>query len=254
MIAFDNVSLEYQNRYRALNNVSFELTSGSFTFLTGHSGAGKSSVLRLIARLARPTTGEIQVGNIVYSQLRARQESALRQQMGIVFQDNQLLHDRSVFDNVALPLIIGGYRFKDIKVRVNAALAKVGLSDKAGEQPVTLSGGEQQRVGIARAVVARPKLLLADEPTGNLDSDISAEIMQLLLHFNASGVAVLFATHDQRLLDTFAFPKLTLKQGEIDAPGQTVIEQTPGFSFRKNAANANEGQMNNGTKAQVKHG
>lgn len=230
MIAFDHVSLEYQPGRYALNDVSFQVDSGSFTFLTGHSGAGKSSLLKLVARLARPTAGEIQVGNIVYSALRARQEPALRQQMGIIFQDNQLLNDRNVFDNVAFPLIIGGYRYEDITVRVNTALKKVGLLDKASEQPVTLSGGEQQRVGIARAVVARPKLLLADEPTGNLDSAISAEIMQLLMQFNASGVTVLFATHDESLLNTFSYPRLTLSNGQLGDGSRTVIEQNPDFT------------------------
>ncbi len=230
MIAFDHVSLEYQPGRFALNDVSFKLESRSFTFLTGHSGAGKSSLLRLIARLARPSAGDIQVGNIAYSQLRVRQEAALRQQMGIIFQDNQLLNDRNVFDNIALPLIIGGYRYEDIGIRVNAALKKVGLSDKASDLPITLSGGEQQRVGIARAVVARPKILLADEPTGNLDSDISAEIMQLLMHFNASGVTVLFATHDQSLLDSFSFPRLTLSKGQLGSGNSAVITQAAGHT------------------------
>ncbi|NND89792.1 MAG: cell division ATP-binding protein FtsE [Granulosicoccus sp.] len=215
MIVFDQVNLEYLPGRFALQDVSFTLDAGSFTFLTGHSGAGKSSLLKLVARLERPSSGEIQVGNILYSRLKPRQEPALRQQMGIVFQDNQLLHDRSVFDNVAFPLIIGGYRYADIKTRVSAALTRVGLSDKAFERPQSLSGGEQQRIGIARAVVARPKLLLADEPTGNLDPDISAEIMQLLMTFNASGVTVLFATHDQSLLDTFAYPRLQLNKGRL---------------------------------------
>jgi len=191
------------------------LESGSFTFLTGHSGAGKSSLLRLIARLERPTSGFIQVGNIDYTQLSPRQEPALRQQMGVVFQDNRLLNDRNVFDNVALPLIIGGYKFTNIPTRVSAALKKVGLAGKAFDDPRSLSGGEQQRVGIARAVVARPKLLLADEPTGNLDAGISAEIMQLLMQFNASGVTVLLATHDEGLLSTFPYPRLMLNQGQI---------------------------------------
>lgn len=215
MIIFDQVSLEYLPGRFALENVSFTLNAGSFTFLTGHSGAGKSSLLRLVARLERPSQGEIQVGNILYNQLKPRQEPALRQQMGIVFQDNQLLPDRSVFDNVAFPLIIGGYRYADIKTRVGAALKRVGLADKAFENPQVLSGGEQQRIGIARAVVARPKLLLADEPTGNLDPDISAEIMQLFMQFNASGVTVLFATHDQSLLDTFGYPRLQLNKGHL---------------------------------------
>jgi len=215
MIAFESVSLEYdQNRF-ALQEVSFALAPGSFTFLTGHSGAGKSSLLKLIARLERPTAGEIQVGELVYSRLRRRQESSLRRQMGIVFQDNQLLHDRSVFDNVALPLIIGGYRYRDIKLRVGAALEKVALTDKAHDLPISLSGGEQQRIGIARAVVARPRLLLADEPTGNLDPEISAEIMNLFMQFNESGVTVLFATHDEGLLESFKLPNLRLNKGRM---------------------------------------
>ncbi len=218
MIVFDRVSLEYQPGRFALENISFSLESGSFTFLTGHSGAGKSSLLKLLARLQRPTNGDIQVGHIVYSRLKPRQESALRQQMGIVFQDNQLLNDRNVFDNVAFPLIIGSYKYNDIKVRVSAALKKVGLADKATECPESLSGGEQQRIGIARAVVARPKVLLADEPTGNLDADISAEIMQLLMQFNASGVTVVFATHDDGILNTFNYPRLRLNQGQMVDP------------------------------------
>lgn len=215
MISFDRVSLEYQADRFALQDVTFTLESGSFTYLTGHSGAGKSSLLKLIARLELPTTGEISAGNIRYSKLRKGQIPALRQQMGIIFQDNQLLNDRTVFDNVAFPLIIGGYKFIDIEKRVDAALKKVGLSDKAADLPLSLSGGEQQRVGIARAVVARPKILLADEPTGNLDAQISAEIMQLLMQFNASGVTVLIATHDEGLLNTFDFPRLVLKQGRL---------------------------------------
>jgi len=135
--------------------------------------------------------------------------------MGIVFQDNQLLYDRNVFDNVALPLIIGGYRFRDIKTRVMAALERVGLADRFGDNPIELSGGEQQRIGIARAVVARPRLLLADEPTGNLDAAMSEEIMKLLLQFNASGVSVLFATHDLELLKRFRFPQLVLAGGQL---------------------------------------
>jgi len=215
MISFDRVSLAYRTGQYALEDVSFTLKPASFTFLTGHSGAGKSSLLRLIARLEKPTSGDIQVGDIVYSQLKPKQEPKLRQQMGIVFQDNQLLYDRNVFDNVALPLIIGGYRFKDIKTRVMAALERVGLADRYSDDPINLSGGEQQRIGIARAVVARPRLLLADEPTGNLDATISEEIMKLLMQFNASGVSVLFATHDSDLLSRFQFPRLVLDGGKL---------------------------------------
>ncbi len=215
MIRFDQVSLEYKPGLFALKEVSFELDAGSFTFLTGHSGAGKSSLLRLLARLVRPTAGRISVGDIDYSTLVPSQENALRQQMGIVFQDNQLLYDRHVFDNVALPLIIGRYSYSDIQKRVSAALQKTGLLSKAFSDPVSLSGGEQQRVGIARAVVARPRLLLADEPTGNLDGEISVDIMRLLMQFNASGVTVVFATHDEGLLDTFDYPRLVLSQGSV---------------------------------------
>ena len=215
MIQFDNVSLEYDPGRFAIRDVSLRIPSGAFTFLTGHSGAGKSSLLKLIARLAKPTGGSIQVGGIDFTKLKARHEPALRQQMGLVFQDNQLLHDRNVFDNIALPLIIGGYKYDDIKKRVSAALDRVGLAHKALDAPLSLSGGEQQRVGIARAVVARPKLLLADEPTGNLDAEISADIMNLLMQFNSSGVTVLVATHDSGLLDNFDFPKLALKQGRL---------------------------------------
>ncbi len=215
MIQFENVSLEYDPGRFAVRDVSFRIPSGAFTFLTGHSGAGKSSLLQLIARLVKPTAGSIKVGGIDFSNLKARHEPALRQQMGLVFQDNQLLYDRNVFDNIALPLVIGGYKYDDIKKRVSAALDRVGLAHKALDGPLSLSGGEQQRVGIARAVVARPKLLLADEPTGNLDADISADIMKLLMQFNSSGVTVLVATHDSGLLNNFDFPKLTIKQGRL---------------------------------------
>lgn len=218
MIEFDAVRLAYERGRPALDDVSFSLAGGSFTFLTGHSGAGKSSLLRLVARLERPTGGLIRVGGVDYAGLRPRQESALRRQMGIVFQDNRLLDDRSVFDNVALPLIIGGWRFADICTRVQAALDKVGLGNRGDARPDELSGGEQQRVGIARAVVARPKLLLADEPTGNLDAAISADILDLLMQFNASGVTVLFATHDTALLEAHDFPRLTLAGGRVQTP------------------------------------
>lgn len=227
MIQFDNVSLEYTSEKFALRNVSFTVPDGAFVFLTGHSGAGKSSLLKLIARLEKPTSGDIVIDGVDLSNLKPRQEPKLRQQMGIVFQDNQLLNDRSVFDNVALPLIIGGYRFKHIKQRVSAALDRVGLSHRASDDPLSLSGGEQQRVGIARAVVAKPRLLLADEPTGNLDADISTDIMRLLMQFCASGVTVLVATHDTGLLDTFDFPRLQLHQGQlVDVyTGSRSIEQ-----------------------------
>lgn len=215
MIQFENVSLEYSTGKFALQDISFSMPAGAFAFLTGHSGAGKSSLLKLIARLEKPTSGDIIIDSVDLSRLKPRQEPKLRQQMGLVFQDNQLLHDRSVFDNIALPLIIGGYRFRDIKKRVNAALERVGLAHRAADDPMSLSGGEQQRVGIARAVVAKPRLLLADEPTGNLDAEISTDIMRLLMQFSASGVTVLVATHDTGLLDTFDFPRIQLHRGRL---------------------------------------
>ena len=243
MIAFDHVSLAYRSGKFALEDVSFNLKTASFTFLTGHSGAGKSSLLRLIARLEKPTSGDITVGDIRYSALKPRQEPKLRRQMGIVFQDNQLLYDRNVFENVALPLIIGGYRFKDVKTRVMAALERVGLADRYAENPIVLSGGEQQRVGIARAVVARPKLLLADEPTGNLDAAISEDIMKLLLQFNASGVSVLFATHDQDLLNNYRFPQLVLDGGRLaSAPHASIPAQANAYRTAEQAATHTEEQ------------
>ena len=217
MIRFDRVGLEYEPGRYALDAVSFRIEAGAFVFLTGHSGAGKSSLLRLLARLDRPTDGEITLGDIVYSRLTPRREPALRRQMGIVFQDNRLLDDRNVFENVALPLVIvGGYRRAEICRRVGAALERVGLEGAAREPPRVLSGGERQRVGIARAVVARPRLLLADEPTGNLDAAMSREIMTLFDDFNAAGVTVLFATHDTSLLDAFDHPRLVLSGGRLD--------------------------------------
>lgn len=238
MIEFENVSLEYSPNKFALQDVSFTLPAGAFAFLTGHSGAGKSSLLKLIARLEKPTCGDIIIDDIDLSRLKPRQEPKLRQQMGLVFQDNQLLNDRSVFDNVALPLIIGGYRFKDIKKRVSAALERVALGHRAFDAPMSLSGGEQQRVGIARAVVAKPRLLLADEPTGNLDAAISTDIMRLLMQFSASGVTVLVATHDTGLLDTFDFPQLQLHQGRLIGvhPGTRTANQSGARTARSEHA------------------
>lgn len=213
MIRFNAVSLNYDAGRPALDDVSFSIAPGSFTFLTGHSGAGKSSLLRLIARLERPSSGDITVSGIDYARLKKRQEPALRRQMGMIFQDNQLLDDRTVFDNVALPLIIGGFGYKDVVTRVSAALQHVGLGQAAQQHPRSLSGGEQQRVGIARALVARPRLLLADEPTGNLDAEMSRDILELLIQFHRSGVTVLLATHDTALLDHYPFARLQLAAG-----------------------------------------
>jgi len=205
------------NQRPAIDRISFDIAPGAFTFLTGPSGAGKSSLLKLVAGLERPSAGQIRVNGTSYSRLKARRLPALRRRMGLIFQDNQLLTDRSVFDNVALPLIIGRFGLADIRRRVPAALERVGLVGCETANPATLSGGEQQRVGIARALVARPQLLLADEPTGNLDAAMSQEIMTLLLDFNAAGVTVLLATHDIGLLERHALPRLTLADGRLVA-------------------------------------
>ena len=216
MIRFDSVSKRYPGRQEALTNLSMSLPDGEMAFLTGHSGAGKSTLLKLIARIERATRGTLLVGNVNLATLPRRRVPWLRRQMGIVFQDHHLLYDRTVFDNVALPLVIAGHRSGELRRRVHAALDKVGLLDKERQMPITLSGGEQQRVGIARAVVHRPRLLLADEPTGNLDPALSREIMDLFVQFNRVGVTVLVATHDIALTEAFGLPVLSLAGGALE--------------------------------------
>ena len=200
MIQFDRVSKRYPNGKDALSKVGFTLPAGQLTFLTGHSGAGKSTLLKLIMMIERPTQGQVLIDNQNLNGFSNRHIPLLRRKIGMVHQNHQLLFDRSVFDNVALPLIIAGYARADIGKRVRAALDKVGLLDKEKLNPIMLSGGEQQRVGIARAVVNKPPLLLADEPTGNLDPALSEEIMDLFKDFARVGVAVLIATHDLSLI------------------------------------------------------
>lgn len=215
MIQFDNVSKRYPGRQEALSELSLIVPAGEMVFLTGHSGAGKSTLLKLIARIERVSRGTLLVNNVNLARLPARRVPWLRRQMGIVFQDHHLLHDRTVFDNVALPLVIAGYRSGELARRVHAALDKVGLLGKEKQMPITLSGGEQQRVGIARAVVHRPPLLLADEPTGNLDPALSREIMDLFVQFNRVGVTVIVATHDVTLTEAFGVPTLALSGGRL---------------------------------------
>ena len=200
MIKFDRVSKRYPNGKDALRRINFELPAGQLTFLTGHSGAGKSTLLKLIMMIERPTQGQVFVEGQNLNGFSTRQVPFLRRKIGMVHQNHQLLFDRSVFDNVALPLVIAGFARADIGKRVRAALDKVGLLNKEKLNPIMLSGGEQQRVGIARAVVNKPPLLLADEPTGNLDPALSAEIMDLFHDFARVGVAVLIATHDLSLI------------------------------------------------------
>ncbi|GIX22213.1 MAG: cell division ATP-binding protein FtsE [Gammaproteobacteria bacterium] len=215
MLRFERVGKRYPGGRDALSDISFELPAGAMAFLTGHSGAGKSTLLKLIAAIERPSRGALIVGGVNVARLPARRIPALRRRIGLIFQDHQLLPDRTVFDNVALPLVIAGYRRRELARRVRAALDKVGLLDKERVYPQTLSGGEQQRVGIARAVVHRPPLLLADEPTGNLDPDLSRDIMNLFCAFNQVGVTVLIATHDLALIERLPYPRLVLRQGRL---------------------------------------
>jgi cell division transport system ATP-binding protein len=217
MIQFDNVSKRYEGGHEALRNVSFNIEKSEMLFLTGHSGAGKSTLLKLMMMMERPTSGQVLVDGQNLRGLHNRHIPSLRRNIGVVFQNHQLLFDRSVFDNVALPLIIAGYQSRDIARRVRAALDKVGLLSKEKQMPVTLSGGEQQRVGIARAVVNKPKILLADEPTGNLDPELSAEIMHLFEQFNQVGVTVLIASHDLSLIARLPYRMMTIRQGQMVA-------------------------------------
>ena len=217
MIRFDNVSKRYPGGFEALTNVSLELEHGSMAFLTGHSGAGKSTLLKLIALIERVTRGQLYVDDQNVSRIGKRRIPYIRRKIGFIFQDHHLLFDRTVFDNVALPLVIAGYRHQEIGRRVRAALDKVGLLSKERLYPITLSGGEQQRVGIARAVVNKPMLLLADEPTGNLDPELSRDIMKLFELFNRVGVSVLIASHDITLIGQLDHPVITLDHGRLAA-------------------------------------
>jgi cell division transport system ATP-binding protein len=221
MIRLENVSKHYANGTEALSQVSFELPAGELAFLTGHSGAGKSTLLKLLMCIERPSTGRVWFGEQEIGGLRRSDIPYLRRNIGMVHQNHQLLFDRSVHDNVALPLRIAGQR-RDIDRRVRAALDKVGLRDKAHLLPEALSGGEQQRVGIARAVVNKPPLVLADEPTGNLDPELSAEIMDLFQDFANVGTCVLIATHDLTLIARYRHRLLTLKQGRLVNDGWEV--------------------------------
>lgn len=220
MIKFDRVSKRYPNGKDALRRIHFELPAGQLTFLTGHSGAGKSTLLKLIMMIERPTQGQVFVDGQNLNGFSTRQVPFLRRKIGMVHQNHQLLFDRSVFDNVALPLVIAGFAHADIGKRVRAALDKVGLLNKEKLNPIMLSGGEQQRVGIARAVVNKPPLLLADEPTGNLDPALSAEIMDLFHDFARVGVAVLIATHDLSLIARHRHRLLTLREGRLIHDGE----------------------------------
>ncbi|KPK12237.1 MAG: cell division ATP-binding protein FtsE [Acidithiobacillales bacterium SG8_45] len=219
MIRFDRVSKRYESGHDALTQVSFDIADEEMVFLTGHSGAGKSTLLKLIALIERPTRGSILVNDRNTAKIGRFRVPFYRREIGIVFQNNRLLMDRTVFDNVALPLVVSGCQHRELGRRVRAALDKVGLLKKERDYPITLSGGEQQRVGIARAVVNKPPLLVADEPTGNLDDALSTEIMDLLADFNHHGVTVLIATHDLRQVKRLGHRVLELHNGQLDYDG-----------------------------------
>ncbi|WP_455365990.1 cell division ATP-binding protein FtsE [Kaarinaea lacus] len=211
MIKLVNVSKRYPGGHEALSNVSCHLEKGDMAFLTGHSGAGKSTLLKLITLVERTTRGEVVLDGKNLSRVRRRQIPFLRRKIGMVFQDHNLLYDKTVFDNVALPLIIAGEHHAETGRRVRAALDKVGLLGRENEYPVTLSTGEQQRVGIARAVVNRPPLLLADEPTGNLDPENALQVIKILKKLNSIGITVVVTTHNEQLVRVSNHPVVQLK-------------------------------------------
>ncbi len=214
MIQFNKVCKRYRDVV-ALQNVTFGLPQGAMAFLTGHSGAGKSTLLKLIMLIEKPSSGWVTMDNKNLSQLTSLEVALHRRKIGLVFQNHHLLDDYTIYDNVALPLKISGYNDRDASKRVKAALAKVGLGEKEKQYPKVLSAGEQQRIGIARAIVNKPQLILADEPTGNLDPELSSEIMTLFQQFNEVGVSVLIASHDLELINRLPHPVLALKQGRI---------------------------------------
>lgn len=215
MIKFEEVSKTYPGGQLALSKVNFHVAPGEMVFLTGHSGAGKSTLLKLISIMERPSVGRVLINGHDLNKIDRRDVAYIRRDIGMIFQNHQLLMDKTVFDNVALPLVIEGYPRKQIHSRVQAALDRVGLLSKQWNSPITLSGGEQQRVGIARAVVNRPPIILADEPTGNLDPALSLEILKLFEDFNQAGASVFIATHDLGLIARMQYRTLTLKGGQM---------------------------------------
>lgn len=223
MIKFDNVSKRYPGSDEILKNISFTIDASEFVFITGHSGAGKSTLLKLIAAAELPTSGTVLIANQNVSKLKANAIPYLRRRFGVIFQDHKLLYDRNCFENVVLPLRINGIAEQEAAKRVRAALDKVGLLHKEKAMPITLSGGEQQRLAIARAVVSRPAILLADEPTGNLDADYAADILSIFKAFNQVGVTVIMSTHDALGMSTRENRVLHLHQGRL-------VDQTPSTS------------------------
>jgi cell division transport system ATP-binding protein len=215
MIHLENVTKRFPGGQEALSGLNLSVDKGEMVFVTGHSGAGKSTLLRLIALIERPTGGQVIVDGQNLKGIRRRKIPMYRRQIGMVFQDHKLLYDRTVADNVALPLIIAGASHRDAGRRVRASLEQVGLLHKEKKNPETLSAGEQQRVGIARAIASRPKLLIADEPTGNLDPDLSLEVMRVFRRFNEFGVTLLIASHDIALIDRLGCRRIELENGRL---------------------------------------
>jgi len=215
VITFAHVSKRYAGSASALLDVNFHIDAGEMVFLTGHSGAGKSTLLRLILMLEQASGGQVVVNGRNLSKTSARLTPQVRRQIGMIFQDHKLLRDKTVFDNVSLPLMIAGMRYSEIRKRVRAVLDKVGLRNKEKAWPLMLSGGEQQRVGIARAIVGMPPILLADEPTGNLDPQLSKDLFNLFRQLNAQGVTVMIASHDLTLIRSMSQRVLVLSAGRL---------------------------------------
>jgi cell division transport system ATP-binding protein len=215
LVSFSAVAKRYPGGQEALRDVTFSLDAGELAFLTGRSGAGKSTLLKLIPAIERPSSGTVIVNGQNVGALKRGAVPYLRRNVGLVFQDQKLLHDRSVFENVMLPLAFSGHGPREAARRARAALDKVGLLAREKSNPIQLSGGEQQRVAIARAVVNRPALLIADEPTANLDADSAARILDIFVEFNQVGVTVLIASHDQALISRYGRKVLRLEGGRI---------------------------------------
>lgn len=227
MIRFQSVAKRYPNGREALSNLTLDVATGEMVFLTGHSGAGKSTLLKLLALIERPTRGTLLVNGQNLATITRRKIPAYRRQLGMVFQDHKLLADRSIFDNVSLPLVVANLAPRDIAKRVRAALDQVGLLKYEQARPIELSTGEQQRVGLARAVVSKPPLLIADEPTGNLDPDLSLEVMNIFRRFQEVGVTVLIASHNIQLIEQFKSRRIHLEGGRlVEDVASTLLDPT----------------------------
>ena len=230
MISFSQVNKRYPGGYQALKNVSFRIAAGEMVFLAGHSGAGKSTLLKLIAAIERPNSGSVLVNNQNVGVLKEHALPYLRHNLGIIFQDHKLLFDRNAFDNGLLPLQICGFDHRESSKRVRAALDKVGLLKREKSHPIALSGGEQQRLCIARAIVNRPSILLADEPTGNLDAAYAQEIMAIFKSFHQVGATLLISTHDTSVLQDTRVRTIELKHGELQSAAPSAAPADPGKS------------------------